>query len=77
MNKPTIDEYNKAKQNIQYLGDCIWRCKKEQDELMDKIATSRQNEKIYIEAKQKAKETIMIYELYEIEEANTNDKKGN
>ena len=65
MNKPTIDEYNEARHNVSLFNDWIWRCKKEQDELMDKISASRQNEKWYREALDKAKETVLIYETYE------------
>ena len=65
MNKPTIDEYNEAKQDVFLFSDWIYRCKKEQDELMDKISASRQNEKWYREVLDKAKETVLIYETYE------------
>lgn len=65
MNKPTIEEYNTAKQDISLFSDWIWRCKEEQNGLMDKIATSRQTEKWYREALDKAKETVLIYETYE------------
>ena len=65
MNKPTIEKYNTAKQDISLFSDWIGQCKQEQDELMDKIAISRQNEKLYKEALEKAKETVLIYEIYE------------
>ena len=65
MNKPTIDEYNEARQNVFLFNDWIRRCKEEQDELMDRIAESRKNEKFYKEALEKVKETVLIYETYE------------
>jgi hypothetical protein len=74
MNKPTIAEYNEAKQDVSLFNDWIWRCKEEQDELMDKISASRQTEKWYREALDKAKETVLIYETYEKLEAQDNDR---
>ena len=65
MNKPTIEEYNEAKKNVSLFGDWIWRCKAEQDELIDKLSANRQNEKWYREALAKARETVLIYETYE------------
>lgn len=65
MNKPTIEEYNEAKTNISLFSKWIWGCKEEQNELMDKISASRQTEKWYREALDKAKETVLIYETYE------------
>ena len=65
MKKPTIEEYNTAKQDVNLFNDWIWSCKKEQDELIDKLATSRFNEKSYRTALEKAKETVLVYETYE------------
>ena len=65
MNKPTIEEYNEAKKNISLFSDWIWRCKEEQDELIDKLSANRQNEKWYREALEKARETVLVYETYE------------
>lgn len=65
MKKPTIEEYNTAKQDVNLFNDWIWSCKKEQDELIDKLAASRYNEKSYRVALAKAKETVLVYETYE------------
>lgn len=64
MNKPTKEEYEKAKKDMSFFNDCICRCKKEQNKLLDELITNRNSEKFYTEALEKVKETILIYELY-------------
>lgn len=65
MNKPTIEEYNQAKSNIDYAQRALFRCRERRNQLIDELVTERSNEKSYMEYLEKQKEVVMIYETYE------------
>ena len=65
MNKPTIEEYNKAKE--EYNTYCSWcaRARERKNKLLDELIVERNNEKLYFDLAEKQREIICTYEIYE------------
>lgn len=65
LKQPTLEEYEKAKQ--EYKTYCSWArlARKKIDELIDELATERENELLYQKQAQEKHEIITCYEIYE------------
>ena len=65
MNKPTLEEYEKAKKDFE--NYCSWArmARSKQGELIDSLAEERRNEVFYLEQAEKRREVIVAYEIYE------------
>lgn len=65
MNKPTLEEYEKAKKDFE--NYCSWAriARSKQGELIDSLAEERRNEVFYLEQSEKRREVIVAYEIYE------------
>lgn len=65
MNKPTLEEYEKAKKDFE--NYCSWArmARSKQGELIDSLAEERRNEVFYLEQAEKQREVIVAYEIYE------------
>lgn len=63
--KPTLEEYEKAKQD--YKTYCSWlqMAREKKNELIDALATERQNELLYLKQAEKQLGIIRCYEIYE------------
>lgn len=63
--KPTLEEYEKAKQD--YKTYCSWlrMAREKKNELIDALAVERQNELIYLKQSEKQHDVIRCYEIYE------------
>lgn len=63
--KPTLEEYEKAKQ--EYKTYCSWvkMAREKKNELIDALAVERQNELIYLKQAEKQRDIIRCYEIYE------------
>lgn len=63
--KPTLEEYEKAKQ--EYKTYCSWlrMAREKKNELIDAIAVERQNELLYLKQAEKQHDIIRCYEIYE------------
>jgi hypothetical protein len=68
--KPTIEEYEKAKQ--EYKTYCSWlrMAREKKNELIDALVVERQNELLYLKQAEKQHEIIRCYEIYEQIEKN-------
>lgn len=62
MNKPTLDEYNQAKIDVDMLDNFISMCKIEQNAYMDKIIASLTDEARYRKSLDDAKAIVVRYE---------------
>ncbi len=65
MKKPTLEEYEKAKQ--EYKTYCSWlrMAREKKNELIDALAVERQNELLYLKQAEKQHDIIHCYEIYE------------
>lgn len=65
MNKPTLEEYEKAKQD--YKTFCSWArlAKEKKDKLIDELIIERENELLYQKEAEKQYDIIRCYEIYE------------
>ena len=63
--KPTLEEYEKAKQ--EYKMYCSWlrKAREKKNELIDALAIERENELLYLTQAEKQHEIIRCYEIYE------------
>lgn len=65
MSKPTLEQYEKAKQNCSWLRSTIAKVKDKKNELIDKLVEIRQDETRYLELLEEEIEIICLYESYE------------
>jgi hypothetical protein len=65
LEKPTLEEYQKAKQD--YKTYCSWlrMAREKKNELIDALAVERENELLYLKQVEKQHEIIRCYEIYE------------
>lgn len=65
INKPTLEEYEKAKQ--EYKTYCSWlrMAREKKNELIDALAVERENELLYLKQAEKQHDIIRCYEIYE------------
>ena len=63
--KPTLEEYEKAKQDYQTYCSWLGMARKKKNELIDALATERQNELLYLKQAEKQRDIIRCYEIYE------------
>jgi hypothetical protein len=70
--KPTLEEYNQAKQNITFASRALNSCRNERDRLIDALADERNNEKHYLQMLERYKEVVLIYDTYEAIEKGQN-----
>lgn len=63
--KPTLEEYEKAKQ--EYKTYCSWlrMAREKKNELIDALAVERQNELLYLKQAEKQHDIIRCYEIHE------------
>ena len=63
--KPTLEEYEKAKED--YKTYCSWLglARQKKNELIDALAIERQNELLYTKQAEKQRDIIRCYEIYE------------
>lgn len=63
--KPTIEEYEKAKED--YKTYCSWLriAREKKNELIDALAIERQSELFYLKQAEKQHEIIRCYEIYQ------------
>lgn len=63
--KPTLEEYEKAKQ--EYKTYCSWlrMAREKKNELIDALAIERENELLYLKQAEKQHDIIRCYEIYE------------
>ena len=63
--KPTLEEYEKAKQD--YKTYCSWlrMARDKKNELIDALAAERENELLYLKQAEKQHDIIRCYEIYE------------
>lgn len=63
--KPTLEEYEKAKED--YKTYCSWLglARQQKNELIDALAVERQNELLYAKQAEKQRDIIRCYEIYE------------
>lgn len=63
--KPTLEEYEKAKQ--EYKTYCSWlrMAREKKNEIIDALAVERQNELLYLKQAEKQHDIIRCYEIYE------------
>lgn len=63
--KPTLEEYEKAKQ--EYKTYCLWlkMAREKKNELIDALAVERANELLYLKQAEKQHDIIRYYEIYE------------
>ena len=63
--KPTLEEYEKAKQ--EYKTYCSWlrMAREKKNKLIDALAVERQNESLYLKQTEKQLDIIRCYEIYE------------
>ena len=63
--KPTLEEYEKAKQ--EYKTYCSWlrMAIEKKNELIDSLAVERENELLYLKQAEKQHDIIRCYEIYE------------
>ena len=63
--KPTLEEYEKAKQD--YKTYCSWlrMAREKKNELIDALAVERENELLYLKQSEKQHDVIRCYEIYE------------
>jgi hypothetical protein len=71
MIKPTLEEYNQAKQNTVFALRALQSCRNERDRLIDALVEARNDEKRYLKMLEEYKEVVLIYDTYEkIEKGN-------
>ena len=63
--KPTLEEYEKAKQ--EYKNYCSWlrMTREKKNELIDALADEKENELLYLKQAEKQHDIIRRYEIYE------------
>jgi len=65
LSKPTIEDYEKAKQDREYAANALFLCRKRRDDLIDELAREREHEKFYLQMYEKHRDIIRRYEFYE------------
>lgn len=65
MNKPTLEEYGKAKEAYEMYLSWIKIAREHRDDLIDNLAMERANELRYLEQAEHYREIIVAYETYE------------
>lgn len=62
---PTLEEYEKAKQ--EYKNYCSWlrMAREKKNELIDALAVERENELLYLKQAERQLDIIRCYEIYE------------
>lgn len=65
MKKPTLEEYEKARQN--YKTFCSWArlARENKNKLIDELVIERENELLYSKWAEEQHDTILCYEIYE------------
>ena len=65
MSKPTLEEYEKAKE--EYETFCYWigLARERKNKLIDELSNVRKDELMYLDLAEKYKKIIHTYELYE------------
>ncbi len=75
ISKPTREEYEKAKEEMNTFAKWVCLARNKQTELIDALAIERENEKMYRKLYEKNKEVVSRFEIYEkIEQAATGKK---
>ena len=73
ISKPTQEEYEKAKEEMNTFAKWVGMARNKQTELIDALVIERENEKMYRKMYEKNKEVVSRYEIYEkIEQAARN-----
>lgn len=70
LKKPTLAEYNQAKEDCKMYADSIEMSRERMLELIDELAAFRESEKSCMESYEKCKNIILLYETYEEIEKN-------
>lgn len=65
MNKPTLEEYEKAKQDYKTFYSWARLAKEKKDKLIDELAIERENELRYSKCAEEQHDIIRCYEIYE------------
>ena len=70
--KPSKEEYEKAKQDIIYFGECIRQSVARKNELLDALCLEREAEREYRDIYDMYKGIVRRYEIYEELEQRSN-----
>lgn len=62
--KPTLEEYEKAKQDYKTYCSRLRMAREKKDELIDALAIERENESLYLKQAEKQLDIIHCYEIY-------------
>ena len=62
--KPTLEEYEEAKNNIEFYSECVGRSRNRQAELIDALSDERDREKSLLISYENAKRVIVAYDIY-------------
>ena len=73
MEKPTLEEYEEAKNNIEFYAECIGWSRNRQTELIDALSEERDQEKSLLISYENAKRVIVAYDIYKQVENGEND----
>ena len=65
MSKPTLEEYENAKQEYSTFCSWIQMARERKNKLIDELSNVRKDELLYLDLAEKYKETIHTYEVYE------------
>lgn len=75
MSKPTLEEYEKAKQEYSTFCSWIQMARERKNKLIDELSNVRKDEILYLDLAEKYRETIRKYEIYdEIERGERDDR---
>lgn len=74
--KPTLEEYEEAKNNIEFYAECIGWSRNRQTELIDALSDERDQEKSLLISYENAKRVIVAYDIYKQVEKGENDGKN-
>lgn len=75
MSKPTLEEYENAKQEYSTFCSWIQLARERKNKLIDELSNVRKDELLYLDLAEKYKETIHTYEVYEeIERGESGDR---
>ena len=75
--KPTLEEYEEAKNNIEFYSEWVGRSRNRQAELIDALSDERDREKSLLIAYENAKRIIVTYDIYEQVKKGGNDEIQN
>ena len=71
--KPTLEEYEEAKNNIEFYSEWVGRSRNRQAELIDALSDERDREKSLLISYENAKRVIVAYDIYKQVENGEND----